>query len=334
MSVIIPVYNVEKYLPQCLDSVLAQTYSNIEVICVNDGSTDNCLSLLKDYCKSDNRVKLIEIENAGVSNARNVALEEASGVWVIFVDSDDWIDLNCVEVLLGFAETNHCEIVMFPYISERGMISLKRELYLKQKLFTGEDCQRLARRIIGPIGSEITSPAMLDSYGTVWGKLYSRHCIENQKFVDLSQIGSAEDSLFNMAVFKRVSVIGYVPETYYHYRCDNNSSLTTRGDPLLSDKRKRMFSIISERFGDQEERIALNNRIALSVLGLMINEYSFANSRKRMDSVLSDPIYKEPLKLLETKYMPVHWRFFFYCARNQWSRCMKAMIWLIQFVRK
>ena len=334
VSIIIPVYNVENYLSQCLDSVLGQTFSDIEVICVNDGSTDNSLSILKNYQMRDSRLKVIDIENAGVSNARNLALLEAHGLWIMFVDSDDWLDLNCVSVLLGFADVNHCDIVLFPYISERGQLSAKRELYKSQKLFTGSECQKLARRMIGPIGSEITSPAMLDSYGTIWGKLYARHCIENQRFVDLSIIGSAEDSLFNMYVFKGAKSIGYLPEIYYHYRCDNASSLTTKGDPLLSEKRKKMFSMIFDHFNDKDDRIALNNRIALGVLGLMINEFSFPDSCKRMKSILCDSVYKGPLQSLETKYMPVHWKFFYCCAKKQWSPFIYLMIWLIQLIRK
>ena len=102
----------------------------------------------------------------------------------------------------------------------------------------------------------------------------------------------------------------------------------------MNQKRKTMFSEIREQFDAKEERMALNNRIALGVLGLMINEYCFPNSLKRMKAVLRDPIYKESLESLDTNYMPAHWKFFYYCAKKQWSCPIELMIWLIQKIRK
>ena len=92
VSVIIPVYNIEKYLKKCLDSVTNQTFSDIEIICVNDGSTDNSLSILEEYAKKDNRIKIINKENGGLSSAWNAGLNEVSSEYVTFVDGDDWID--------------------------------------------------------------------------------------------------------------------------------------------------------------------------------------------------------------------------------------------------
>ena len=100
LSVIIPVYNTEAYLKRCLDSVLGQTYKNIEVICVNDGSTDNSLQILKDYEKKDKRVLVIDKENGGVVSARKAGIKAASGEYCTYVDSDDWIEPNMYESIL------------------------------------------------------------------------------------------------------------------------------------------------------------------------------------------------------------------------------------------
>ena len=97
LSVIIPVYNVEPYLEQCLDSVINQTYKNLEIICINDGSTDNSLKILEKYQKKDNRIKLINQKNKGLSEARNAGLDVAKGEYIAFVDSDDYLELNAYE---------------------------------------------------------------------------------------------------------------------------------------------------------------------------------------------------------------------------------------------
>ena len=113
VSIIIPVYNVEKYLDKCLKSVLNQTYKNIEIIVINDGSTDNSLKICKKY--KDKRIVLIDKENGGVSSARNKGLELASGKYITFVDSDDWLELDAIENMVSFIEKENVDFVRFCY---------------------------------------------------------------------------------------------------------------------------------------------------------------------------------------------------------------------------
>ncbi len=99
ISVIVPVYNVEKYLSKCLDSIINQTYQNLEIICVDDGSTDSSPMILEEYAKKDSRIKIITRQNGGLSAARNTGVKNATGEFVSFVDSDDWILLVCCSCL-------------------------------------------------------------------------------------------------------------------------------------------------------------------------------------------------------------------------------------------
>ena len=112
ISVIIPVYNVEKYLARCLDSVVRQTFNNLEIICVNDGSTDNSAKILKQYAKQDKRIKIITQKNGGLSAARNAGLKHMSGEYVSFIDSDDWIDIEYYEHLMFLLEQNNADVAM------------------------------------------------------------------------------------------------------------------------------------------------------------------------------------------------------------------------------
>ncbi len=112
ISVIVPVYNVERYLSRCLDSILSQTYSDIEIICVNDGSTDNSADILSDYAARDSRVKIVTQKNSGLSVARNIGLKHATGQYISFIDSDDWIDVEYYEYLLGQIEKHNADIAV------------------------------------------------------------------------------------------------------------------------------------------------------------------------------------------------------------------------------
>ena len=111
VSVIIPVYNVEKYLRQCLDSVLAQTYTKYEVLLIDDGSTDSSADICREYCKKDSRFKLYQKQNGGASSARNLGLENASGDYLFFLDSDDWIDVDSINKMVHIALHENVDFV-------------------------------------------------------------------------------------------------------------------------------------------------------------------------------------------------------------------------------
>ena len=115
VSIIVPVYNSEKTILRCLDSILNQTYKNIEIIIVDDGSTDNSYNLIKSRLNNDHRIKLIKKENTGVSDSRNNGLEITTGEYVTFIDSDDWIELNLIEKMVEVLEKENVDIVCCNY---------------------------------------------------------------------------------------------------------------------------------------------------------------------------------------------------------------------------
>lgn len=325
ISIIVPVYNVEAYLPQCLDSLINQTYQDLEIICVNDGSTDGSLEILQQYAAKDKRIKLITRENRGISTSRNEALDIASGEYVMFVDSDDWIDYQTCEKALDAIQASNYDIVLWSYIREFNDKSLPNYLYANAVIW--ENRMDLCRRIVGPVDEELRTPQKLDSYGTVWGKIYKLELIEQNipiRFVDTAKIGTCEDILFNIEYSLRTKKAEFVPELLYHYR-KINTSFTSKYRESLPTQWKNLYDKIKDVLVKNNAfsfcKQAYQNRISLGIVGLGLNvtfsDYSFGKQKEMVKQILSSSHYKEAIRELSIKYMPIHWRSFYIFARQR-----------------
>lgn len=324
ISIIVPVYNVEHCLPICLDSLLNQTYYNLEVVCVNDGSLDKSGYILEDYSKRDHRLKVITQENKGIASARNRAIEEAQGEWIMFVDSDDWIDKTTCERAMTLITDSDIDVVLWAYTREfANGKKAPRFLMDRDKLFDEKNIQSLHRLIIGPIGAELCDPTLLHSWGTVWGKLYSRNVISETKFVDTKIIGSAEDILFNIEIFTRVKRAFYINEAMYHYR-KSGKSFTGGHNNKLNERWIILYSMISdiiEKYNlTPDFNKALNSRIALGLIGQGLNEcrspQNIRSKTKAIKQIISQKEYCLAVKDFPLKYFPIHWQLFFWAAKN------------------
>ena len=142
VSIIVPVYNAEKYIKKCIESIINQTYKKIEVVIVDDGSKDNSVGILKKY-EYDDRIKLILTKNHGVSTARNVAIEKCNGNFIMFADADDWLEPNAVEVLLNVAISTSAEIVQAGYYRNEN-----EKIKLSERQINGNNIQELREKIL------------------------------------------------------------------------------------------------------------------------------------------------------------------------------------------
>lgn len=325
ISIIVPVYNVEPYLRQCLDSLINQTYQNIEIICVDDGSTDSSGKILDQYAQTDSRLQSIHTKNSGVASARNTGLSIASGKYITFVDGDDWIDANACEKAVLQTETQCFDLVMWSYIREFPDHSAPKVIFPAQKIFHETECRELQRRMIGLWGSELAHPENADALCTVWGKLYRREIIEQNavRFTDLKRIGTYEDGLFNLNYLAYTKSAIYLPDYFSHYR--KNTGMTAKYRSKLSAQWKNLFSdmrsyIAKENCGSEFKQ-ALNNRISLSMIGLGLNAMAIPNRKalREIRSVLSDPEYRAAIKVLPMRYFPPHWWVFFACCKLRFA---------------
>lgn len=347
VSVIVPVYNAEKYLNRCIESLTNQTLEDIEMIFVNDGSTDNSINILKSYKEKDKRIVIIDKVNEGVSEARNQGISKAKGDYIFFVDSDDWIDLNTLENMYETAIKDDIDIVMCSYVREFKDHSKEKSIDLNDKIiYKDKDLEQLHLSIIGPLDNQISKSENLDSVGTVWAKLYKSSLIQNSevKFIDLKEIGSAEDTLFNIMLFKDVKTVKFINKPYYHYWKENDNSVTSGYNPRLKEQRKVMFNYIKTFIDsnklDQKFDEALKNRICISVLGLGLNECNKDNKLslnkkiKNIKSILNDDDIKKSYEKFKLNYLPIHWKVFYYFNKKRMALASYIMISIIDYLRK
>lgn len=212
VSILVPVYNVEKYLRQCMDSVINQTLRNIEIICINDGSTDDSLSILREYEEKDSRVKIIDKENTGYGHSMNLGLNAAQGKYIGIVESDDFADAEMFERLYDVAESNKAEVVRSNFWIHRG---------------NGND--EFREMLQGCPYEDVIIPHEVP--GKLWEDTFLWTSIYRKDFLDVNKIGfnvtpgaSYQDVGFTLKVLSCSQRMVLLREAYLHYRVDNGSA--------------------------------------------------------------------------------------------------------------
>lgn len=232
ITVVIPVYNVESYLQECLDSVVGQTYKNIEMIVIDDGSTDHSGMICDEYAAKDDRMIVVHQENEGVSAARNVGIHLSKGNWVTFVDPDDWLELNyyekMIEQIRGAQMDVFCSGGAFFEYQQRTQVRrrIKKNFYYAGADYEKERSAILAKVLLGSISDDILQDGML--FDMIWNNFYRTEFIKEQGLSFYLRLHPFEDTLFNYKVFDRAVFVGGSQVIGYHYRQTNATSVTKR----------------------------------------------------------------------------------------------------------
>ncbi len=233
ISIIIPIYNVSQYLPQCMESVMSQSYTDLEIILVDDGSTDECPQMCDNYKEIDSRVIVIHKKNGGLSDARNAGMKVATGEWTFFVDSDDWLDKETITKLYRFAIDNDCDVVQGNMYYAYDNHLLYRRASEKEQQQTVLSRHEAMHELI--INDRVKNFA--------WGKLYKTTIIKKLDF----PVGKYfEDCFWQHLVIDRVERYGIIEEPlcYYRQRGDSISGTpSNRLNDLLEGNRERMVFI-------------------------------------------------------------------------------------------
>ena len=227
ISVIIAIYNTENFLPQCLNSVINQTHKNLEIILVNDGSTDNCPNICDEFAQKDNRIKYISQQNKGVSAARNNGLKICTGDYIYFADSDDFLEPNMLEILISKAVNNNAEVAACKWQTEHNNSVTKVNNNLESE-----------QEILYNSNKALISLFSFETFiGFGWNKLFKRELLINNNIIFNESLHMLEDELFCCQAIAYANLVVYVPHKLYHYRI-NDASAThqTKFQPKMLER--------------------------------------------------------------------------------------------------
>lgn len=227
VSIVIPVYNVEKFLPECLDSIIAQTFSDFEVICVNDGSTDNSLAILQEYANKDSRIRVLSQQNQGQGVARNNAIDITQGQYLLFVDPDDFIEFDTLEEICNKFQQTNVDIIQFDYATCKENGEYSRTKIYKKKLNKDFKFSIKNGQIFN--WNEIEKKNLQSMSLCVWDKAYKTAFIK-QHNVKFAPNKNGEDHIFSISANLLANKILYMNKVFYHYRTRLGSAVNKASD--------------------------------------------------------------------------------------------------------
>lgn len=306
ISVIIPVYNVEKYLTKCLESIVNQTFEDIEIICINDSSTDNSLKILNEFAQHDNRIKVISQPNGGVFSARHAGMETANGDYLLFVDSDDWIDTTLIEKAYKKITETKTDVLIFGAYTVKnnnvsnGMYSVNKiSKKFKNKILTLDDYKNNIFKFCP----------------TAWSKLYRRNFIVENN-IRFQEMKDSEDQLFYIHTMLKAKSIYILNENLYYYVKNREGSLT-------NNTMKSSISPIENFYAS--EKLLQQLKLSDNFINLIINKF-FSKSLSWYGKCTSDfkpEFYSNLINLkkhIDTNYPNGWWKYINVDSRDNYTK--------------
>lgn len=222
ISVVLPIYNMEKYLGRCINSILNQSYKNIEIILVNDGSTDNTSSICKEYAQNNENIIAINQENGGPSKARNTGIDSANGEWIMFVDPDDYLSPNIIEELFSNLEKD-TDIICCSCIVDIGNRKLESNFYNHNIVASNyKEKNEFFKQLLDYTYSQKKN--IYTAIGVPWGKLYRKSFLLNYNIRFDKRLRRMQDNIFNMYAFYYAKEIKYINKSLYFYNFEHMSN--------------------------------------------------------------------------------------------------------------
>lgn len=316
ITIVVPVYNAEKYLNRCIESIVNQTYRNSEIILVDDGSPDKCPQMCDQWAEKDSRIKVIHKENAGAGMARNTGIEEACGRYILFVDSDDYIDLKTIEKCVAELLKTQSDVVMF------GRFSAFADGTVKETPVVTDEYYFSGNRVI----DDILSGLFVHERGigiSSCNKIYSLQLIKekNIKFKSEREILS-EDAIFNLELFAYVKAVAIIPESFYYYFKNEASFSRTYKKDLqkLNNAFLEKCIFLCEKYGYKSQTI---NRIRAryhiyAFAGMkQIEACDFSKKQKKtlLDGFFKDEALHKSITFESLKPKSIPLKIFYLCIK-------------------
>lgn len=313
VSVLVPIYNVEKFLPECLDSLINQTLKEIEVICINDGSKDDSLEILKEYASKDKRIKIIDKKNTGYGDSMNQGLKKAIGEYVGIVESDDFIDKDAFEKLYKIAKDKNVDVVKSNYYEYFG--DIKRDKAVSNIFVVDE---------IGGVIDPREKRGIFYQPPCIWAAIYRRDFLEKNKIDFLPTPGASyQDTGFNFKVWASARRVYFIKRPLLHYRQDNsNSSVKDAGKIYCvkeeyddierflkeNDLLEELGALMTTcRFGGYVWNLhRLKFGAAMEFAGVVKKDYKKAKEAGYLDSEKLDEVGKYNSRLIAIKHPKIY----------------------------
>lgn len=305
ISIIIPVFNSEKYIDECIKSLLYQDFSEYEIICINDGSTDNSRKILEQYASKHEHIKVFDKKNEGSGSARNFGLKQAKGKYVLFLDSDDWLEQDTLETLYATAEENNSELVLFNAMEHYTNNKTHERIY--HVISDASDFKNFSFDYNNNIN------LVMNGYHIVCTKLHKLEFIRDYS-LEFASRDQFEDVLFHIKSMIFAKRISYCPEILYHYR--RNKENSRQNNAIKSKKSLEFFDIF-----DEVRKFLLNEglyeKFRINYYKFVINESQ--NIEHNIDVKYKETFFKKAqktfinLKIMEDdlKRLPLEYQYFY-----------------------
>ena len=340
ISIIIPVYNVEKYLDRCIKSVLNQTYKNMEIILVDDGSPDNCPKICDDWAKKDDRIKVIHKENGGLGYARNSGLEMATGDYVLFIDSDDYIDSHLLsDIISSVDKYGKSDLIYYGHrkVDSSGNVSFEMIPNTPQDIYIEDEVQnKLLPEVLGK------SPYVKEGYSvnnmSAWCWAYRVDVLRKNNFRFVSERDIISEDIYSllnlMSDIKRVTIL---KKSYYNY-CLNTASLTKTYKPDRFEKIVDFYvkskGVCNDKNYNDDVILRLNAPFLTNVLDCLKSEVKsikingFKSQYRRIQHILSNEELKYALNSYPSRQYTLKRRILQFCMKRKWVLALIAIIML------
>lgn len=325
VTVVVPVYNTEKYLDRCVESIVGQTYRNLEIILVDDGSPDNCPRMCDAWAEKDSRIRVIHKKNAGLGMARNTGIENATGEYICFFDSDDYVALDTIEKTYKKAVEEQAEVVVFGFTDVDAAGNVVKTFAPSEKEITFRKeavCEAFLPELIVP---DPRGSGQRRFYMSACMMLFSIDTIRrvNWRFVSEREIIS-EDVYSLLGLFCHVKSVAVVPEALYHY-CVNQVSLSRRYLPGRYKKVRQFYEEtirLCDRLGYGPE---IQHRLSKPYLAFTISamkqemnsDRPFAERKQSVMEIILDPVLQQVLWRNRKDHVSMTRKILFWTIRNK-----------------
>ena len=308
VTIVLPIYNVEKYINRCIESVVSQTYSYLEIILVDDGSPDKCPQICDEWAEKDDRIKVIHKENQGLGMARNTGIENATGEYICFFDSDDYIAKDAIEKLYEALQENSADAIVFGFSKVGGNGEIGQTIIPDEKklFYSGNEVrEEFLPELVAP---DLKKPGCKRYYMTAWSFMYSMEYINKMKWRFVSEREIISEDIYSLlGFFSDVQSVAVFPEALYYY-CENLASLSRKYMPGRYEKIKHFYLKTIERCEENGYNQEVKHRISKPYMGFVLAalKQEVLADRKNYErissfkNILNDDVLQRVLK--ETKH--------------------------------